>query len=254
MPLMTHAQIPVLLTSSVVAHDPGVALKDTGERTRLALDSVAQWLRIDPSLRLVLCDGSNFDFSSIVANQFPSSQIECLHFENNQELVRKCGRGYGEGEIVRFALENSRLINQAGCFAKCSSKLWVENYHQCLQSWNGDLALKGVFLDAFSIFKKTRFSYIDTRFYIASCQAYKKYFLDAHLNLGPKQGHSLEDCFYDICVGQGITRSLLNVYPVIWGVGGGIGVHYKNRPTRLIKEALRLRLIRQSRSFAHLFA
>lgn len=251
---MTKNKIPVLLTSSVVAHDTGVTLKDTDERIRLALESVEQWLKVEPTPCLVLCDGSSFNFSHIVAEKFPSAQIECLYFENNQALVEKHGRGYGEGEIVRYAVKHSKLIAKTECFAKCTSKLWVENYSQCLKNWNGSLLCKGVFLNVFSFFKKIIFSYIDTRFYIISCACYNNYFENAHLQVDSKLGHSLEDCFFDIFIKYKIDKSLFAIAPVICGVGGGIGFYYKNSVKRKIKEKLRLKLVRMNREFSHLFA
>jgi hypothetical protein len=253
LPQLINSKIPVLLTSSVIAHDTGVALKNTDERIRLALESVEHWLKIEPTLRLVLCDGSNFNFSSIIAEKFPLAQIECLYFENNQALVKKHGRGYGEGEIVRYAVKHSKFIATARSFAKCTSKLWVENYAQCLTSWNGSLLCKGVFLNVFSLFKRTTFSYIDTRFYIVSCRHYKKYFEDAHLQVDSNLGRSLEDCFFDIFLKYKIEKSLFKAPPIICGMGGGIGLYYKNSVKRKIKEKLRLRLVRMNKSFSYLF-
>lgn len=97
---MAHS-IPLLLTSSIIAHDQGVKLKDTNARLRHAIESVEQWLRVDPQLPIVLCDGSNFDLRLALSDRFAGATIEYLRFENDQEMVRKFGRGYGEGEIVR---------------------------------------------------------------------------------------------------------------------------------------------------------
>jgi hypothetical protein len=251
---MLPSNIPILLTSSVIAYDKGVALKDTDERARLALQSVEEWLKIDPTLPLVLCDGSSFDFSEQIARRFPQARIECLPFENNQELVKRYGRGYGEGEIVRYALHHSTLIAQAGCFAKCSSKLWVENFHDCVRHWNGHLLLKGVFLNVFSPTRRTEFSYVDTRFYVASAEAYARYFEDAHLQIGKRKGYGLENSFHDIVLTQGILHSLSRVAPVICGVGGGIGTYYRNPPLRRLKEDLRLWLAKRNPAFGDLFA
>jgi hypothetical protein len=250
---MNSVAVPVLLTSSVIAYDTGVALNKTQERTDLALESIAQWLLVAPHTPLVLCDGSSFDFSSIVAQRFPLATIECLHFENRQDLVKTHGRGYGEGEIVRYALHHSRLIAQAGCFAKCTSKLWVENYQQCLSNWRGELLCKGVFLNVFSPFRDTRFAYIDTRFYVSSVAAYAQYFENAHLEIDVQKGRGLEECFFAIFQKQKIRNALCTVAPVIQGVGGGIGVHYRNPLTRRIKERLRLWLVQRTKAFSDLF-
>ena len=248
--------IPVLLTSSVVAHDPGVALTDTDERLQLALESIEQWLKIDPGLPLVLCDGSSHDFSQLVRQRFPDARIECLAFENDQEKVRLFGRGYGEGEIVRHALDHSRFIATAGCFAKCSSKLWVENFQQCTSDWNQRFLCKGVFLDVFSPIRKTTFSYIDTRFYVASVSFYRQHFENAHLQVGMRNGKafSLEDCFHDVVLKDELKGILMRVPPVISGAGGGIGKYYRNTRTRQFKENLRLKLVRMNPAFRDLFA
>lgn len=250
---MISNQVPILLTSSVIAHDKGVALTNTDERIRLTLESVEQWLSIQPTSCLVLCDGSSFDFTEIVAKKFPFAKIECLHFENDQDLVEKNGRGYGEGEIIRYALTHSNLIAKAQCFAKCTSKLWVENYTQCLSVWNGNLLLKGVFLNAFSVFKQTEFAYIDTRFYITSCSTYKKFFENAHFQINKDTGYGLEECFHDIFLKNKINKSLFIIAPVICGVGGGTGKYYKNSIKRKLKEDLRLRLVKLNRKFFHFF-
>lgn len=245
--------IPVLLTSSAVAHDTGVALRDTQERVRLTLDSIREWFRLDCAIRIVVCDGSNYDFSAAVSEHFPQAAIECLHFENPQELVRAHGRGYGEGEIVRYALDNSKFIAAAGCFAKCTAKLWVENFAACAATWSGGMRLKGVFLDVFSPVKPTRFAYIDTRFYIASCEDYRKYFIEAHHQIRKEEGHGLEECFRDIFLQHRLRACLLPVDPLILGVGGGTGVHYRIPLKRRLKEKLRLWLVRKTPRYAPLF-
>ena len=244
---------PLLLTSSVVVHDMGVKLTDPHERTRLALESVREWLRNTPDLRVVMCDGSGFDFSPLVAEHFPGARIECLHFLNEVDLVRQHGRGYGEGEIVRHAITHSRFIAEAGCFAKCSSKLWVENYAECLETWNGRMRFKGVFSNVFSPWRKTELSYIDTRFYLISCADYRQYFEEAHRNIRKREGHGLEECFRDVLQAQHLKELLLPVPPVIAGVGGGTGVYYRTSTKRRLKERLRLALVKAHRSFGHLF-
>lgn len=249
----TATPVPLLLTSSIVAHDVAVRLRDTEARLHHALESIGQWLRIDPDLPIVLCDGSNYDLTSDVRRRFPSASLECLAFDNNQALVKELGRGWGEGEIVKHALRYSQLIRAAGCFAKCTSKLWVENYKECMRHWNGELLLSGIFLNALSPFKPTIFRQIDTRFYVASVAVYERHFLDAHITMDSRVGHGLEDSFSDIFIQHGFTRSLLPTPPVICGVGGGTGVYYRNRNSRMLKEKLRLLVARRHHRFRELF-
>jgi hypothetical protein len=246
--------IPILLTSSVVAHDKGVRLQDPTDRVRLALESIQQWRAIAPHNPLVLCDGSDFDFRPMVARLPGSGPVECLHFQNHVELVKQHGRGYGEGEIVRHAIEYSALIQSADCFAKCTSKLWVKNFSACMQPWNGQLLMKGVFDHVFSPRKATTLAYIDTRFYAMDVRTYQQHFLHAHESIRAQDGHGLEESFRDIFVNNQLQGCLMSQPPVICGVGGGTGVYYKNPPMRQFKEKWRYQLVKCNPLFRSWFA
>jgi hypothetical protein len=247
-------RVPILLTSSVIAHDKGVRLQDPTERERLAMESIQKWRTIAPDNPLVLCDGSGFDFQRVIATLPGSDNIECLHFQNNVELIRQHGRGYGEGEIVRHAIEHSTLIQSADCFAKCTSKLWVENFSACMQPWNGRWLMKGVFDHVFSPCKSTTLAYIDTRFYAMDVQSYRQYFLRAHEAIHAQEGYGLEESFRDIFLNKQLHGCLMSPPPVICGVGGGTGAYYKNTPLRQLKEKWRYQLVKHDPLFQSWFA
>jgi len=250
----TLHSFPVLLTSSIIAHDQGVSLKDTNARLRHTVESVEHWLRLDPNLVIVLCDGSGFDIESVIKSRFLGANIEYLKFENDPALVVKFGRGYGEGEIIKYALKNSREILEAGCFAKCSAKLWVSNFYECMHWWNGDFLCKGVFLEAFSPIRKTKFHHIDTRFYVASKSFYELHLMDAHQKINVEAGYGLEECFRDVLMQSSIRGVLIPVPPLIQGVGGGTAKYYQNSTRRVLKERLRIALVRSRSEFLPLFA
>lgn len=249
---MSSPPIPILLTSSVVVHDSSVKLLDTNERIQFTLESIAQWRRIAPESPIVICDGSNYDFSELISQHFPNSPIETLHFINDKALVAQHGRGYGEGEIVRYAINNSQAISFANCFAKCTSKLWVKNYNDCLKYWNGNLLLKGVFNDVFSLAKPPKLAYIDTRFYMSSKTTYLQHFADAHLKIRILD-YGLEDSYKDIFIEKHLAKCMLPIHPVICGVGGGTGTYYRNPPLRILKEKVRYKLVSLNSKFSKFF-
>jgi hypothetical protein len=140
-------------------------------------------------------------------------------------------------------------IQTAGSFAKCTSKLWVSNFVECIRQWDGEILMKGVFNHALSPFRRTRFSYIDTRFYVMKAEIYSRLFLSAHLNLRPKDGHGLEQSFRDIFLANQMQHCLMNPPPIIDGVGGGTGTYYKNSLVRQYKEKLRYRSAKRNPLF-----
>ncbi len=243
---------PILLTSSVIAMDHSVTLKDPQQRINYTLESIEKWLNLGQDIRLVVCDGSGYDFSRIVNERFPERPIECLFFENDKQLVARHLRGYGEGEIVKFALLNSVFLRDADWFAKCTAKLWVDNFLSCVEEWNGSFLCKAYFSNVYS-FRKTRFEYIDTRFYLVKKQVYLKYFLESHLDVGGSNGTTIEDNFKEVVVRNRLTNFLFNSPPVIRGMGGGSGKYYRNNFIRRLKESLRSRIVQSNPSFRDMF-
>lgn len=243
---------PVLLTSCIYISDFAVTLTDPTDRINYTLESIEKWLNIAAGVHLVVCDSSGFVFSPLVKEKFPQADIECLSFVADKNLVKYHGKGYGEGEIIRHALQHSTHLKQADYFAKCTAKLWVENFKECLNEWNGNFLCKATFTKVFSI-KKTRLDHIDTRFYLVNKKFYLKYLVNAHVNLGGTTGMSIEDSFRDVILNNQMTGVIFNTPPVIGGVGGGTGKYYNTKYSKRIKENLRSKLVKLNPSFRDLF-
>jgi hypothetical protein len=247
---------PIILSSSVQVMDKSVLLQNPSERIRYTLESIENWLQISPNIRLIICDGSNYDFSGILANKYPkhiqNGHIECLYFMNDLEKVALFGKGFGEGEIIQYTLEHSKLLQADDFFCKCTGKLWVDNFLDCLSEWNGRFLCQAYFANVFS-WKKTSFDYIDTRFYLADKVFYKKYFSQLHLKVGGHYQCSIEDVFKQTILENQLTGSLFKCLPLVRGVGGGSGKYYKSNFIRRNKDRLRLRLIQNNPTFSAWF-
>lgn len=216
---------PLLLTSSIIVTAPLTALTDAATRINLTLQSIEKWLEFDKNIRIVVCDGSNFDLTSVVSARFPHAAIECICFENNQTLVKAYGKGYGEGEIIDFALKHSETLQSADAFIKCTSKLWVKNFPEMMRYWNGKFLCD---CDCFGFSEKNniRIRTIDTRFYMVDRKFYKDHFSTAHLKTRDLTGHYLEHCFRDIVNTDGITHFMPPVIPEITGMAGSTATLY----------------------------
>ena len=247
---------PIVLTSSVNVMDLSVVLKDPSERIRFTLESIDHWLKISPRTRLVVCDGSDYDFTQILSTQYPDAmrnhRIECLHFMNDPKLVAMYGKGYGEGQIIQHALRHSQLLKNEDSFCKCTGKLWVDNFIECFSEWNGRFLCQAYFSQVFSL-KKTSLDYVDTRFYIANKAFYEKYFSQLHLQVGGHFHCSIEDVFKKTILEHQLTSILFSVLPLVRGVGGGSGQYYKGNFIRRNKDRLRLKLVQSNSQFSAWF-
>lgn len=243
---------PILLTSSVIAMDSTVLLKDQDSRIYHTIESLKRWGEIAPNAKFVICDGSGFDFTHLIKEKFPALDIECLSFFNDAEQVKLRGKGFGEGEIIRYALNHSSYLKGSEWFAKCTAKLWVDNFQDCIKEWNGRFLCKAYFSNVFSL-KKTALEYIDTRFYIVDKSFYATYFSDAHLDLVVDSGAGIEEKFLDVVDKQGFKKILFKTSPVVSGVGGGSGRYYNTSMIRRLKEVLRLKIVYLNSKYQALF-
>lgn len=231
---------PILLTSSVHVSAPLTVLNEEAVRIRLALESIGRWVKIAAGARIVVCDGSGFDFSEECEKLFPGSTIECLSFLNDAPSVRKYGKGYGEGEIVNYALENSRFLRNAKSFVKCTGKLWAANFEELLSAAKGPFACDFHFMNAGSVFSIRPF-HVDTRFYIADTDFYRRYLSDAYRAVRDSEGYYLERAFCDslLNIRRPISSYMFRCPMCIEGVSGSSGMQYHGSADASVSRRLR---------------
>lgn len=240
---MTRAahDIPLIIPSAITVSAPRTKLCDSDERLRHTLEGLKAWMSVLAFRRIVICDGSGFDLSPHLEQLRESVDtdilLESLCFQNHVPLVTKLGKGYGEGQIVDYALTNSRLLADSDSFAKCTAKLWVTNAVACLRHYNGTAALNlsGGFMP----------KYVDTRFYVCSKAFYNSHLRDCHLSVDEDHGLFLEHRFFESIQGTRMYRNTLFPTPIIRGVSGSMGTpHHTSRRNNLVKDfrniALRL--------------
>lgn len=219
---MKLREITLLITSAAQPSAPYTALSDTKMRVVYTLDSIRVWRDAFPELKIVLCDGSGYDFNSDIERVIHSklTNFEVLSFRNSVEMVSRRGKGYGEGEIVNFALKNSSFLRNSSHFAKCTGKLWVENFSECLAQYNGALSIEKFYRGRYSF----QYTECDTRFYIVDKELYERTFASCGELVNDPEGYYLETAFSDAIKGNKISYSDFKCKPLIFGFSGTSGL------------------------------
>jgi hypothetical protein len=211
-----HSSIPILLTSAVRVSAQHTALRDADERLRLTLDSIARW-RQTPGIRaVVVCDGSGFDLSPLLPEgPAGAAPVECLSFQNDIVAVRRQGKGFGEGQIVAHALQHSLHLKQAQVWAKCTAKLWVQNFADCLAGYQGPAA--------FDIRGFSQVRSVDSRFYLVDSAFHAQHLAHVHEQVDDDHGWYLEHCLLQALEVLPIQRYVMVPPPRVVGVSGSDG-------------------------------
>lgn len=250
--MKTKKNLPLVITTCITPSPILLGLNDPKLRLYHTLEGIQNWLSLDLNLKIVICDGSNFDLSSIVKARFPKHNIECLSFQSSINKVSEQGKGYGEGEILAFALAHSDLLTESDAFMKCTGKLWVTNYKDCLNEWNGIFSASAQFANIFN-FKKPKLEQIDTRFYITDKEFFLTHLLDAHFESNFNAGSSIENLFLKSLNALKMQNYIFSMEPIICGMGGGSGKYYKNNLRRQLKGRLRRLIAKNSSDLKKIF-
>ena len=249
--LIHNSSLPLLITSCIHPVKQLVKLTDPDLRLRYTIEGLEHWLAIDPKLKIVLCDGSNYDFKPILREKFPGKKIEFLRFQNSISHVNEQGKGYGEGEIIKYALSHSHYLANSAAFVKCTGKLWVLNYKNCLHQWNGIFAANAEFSNVLNL-RPTNIKYIDTRFYLVNKEFFIANLLDEHFVSSFEKDSSIENLFLRKINSLNLKKYIFSTAPVIEGVGGGSGTYYKNNFRRRLKSILKRFLLKKTNRFQDL--
>lgn len=234
--------IPILLTTCIKPSAPFTVLNDIDKRIDSTLNGVRELSRVtNRKVKVVICDGSGFDFADYQDEiNALFNEVEILSFLNSEKEVALKGKGFGEGEIVEYALKNSAILSGYQHFAKLTGKLWVENLMEIINSYNN-----------FAAFLPTLARYdnpicIDTRFYITSKKFYFENLINVHNRVEDLNRIHLEDVFFSTFKNNNfkVDEIVMNKYPEIFGCSGSTGKLYKPKRVELLKKSIKLYIYR----------
>jgi hypothetical protein len=126
--LLMTATIDPGATIRVVRREPLVRLQDY----QSALES---WLSSGATPRIVFCENSGYDLSSLkrLATPRAGREVEFISFFGNQHGATK-GKGYAELSMIEHAMQSSEFISNSDVVVKCTGRLTVRNALRVLQS------------------------------------------------------------------------------------------------------------------------
>lgn len=191
---------------------------------------------------IVFAENSNTDISNLFKSEITSGRIECLTFSGNQNKER--GKGYGECEIIQYALDNSRLINSVKDqrVVKITGRIIVKNISAIIRCHQYLFSIRTVFCSI-----NSDLSFPDSRIIMAPIAFYRE-FLKAKEEINDLKGYYFEHALRDtLKQGKTFPYSPFLFMPQIEGISGSTGEVYTEKPMsisfyiRYLKYAISLR-------------
>ncbi len=210
----------ILLTACI--NPDGMAftkLTNPDERKKQYVDTLQYYL-VHSSLPIVFAENSNTDISHLFEDQLFGGRLEILSFNGNNN--KKRGKGYGEAEIIDYAMKHSHIIDDTCCLVKITGRLIVQNIQKIVESrrfWNLN--------ESIQCSVNSKFSYADSRLIIAP-MTFIQQFLTRKSQIDDSKNMIFEDVFLN-------TIREVNTYyyfpfsvePQIIGMSGSTGEVYQ---------------------------
>ncbi len=215
---------PVLLmTASILPQEKNyIKLKNDKKRLEQYIDSLKFYIKNTKVNKIVFCDNSNYSFNKkgilMLAKNY-GKNIEILQFAGDCQKIEQRGKGYGEGEIIKYAIENSKLLLEADYFIKVTGRIKILN----IDKIKNDINIRKVY------FNKSIIEYqaIDTVVFGIPKKIYMKYFLNAYKKVYDKKAIYIEHVIGKTILQHNIVIHNIPLYPDIEGIRGTTGTPYQ---------------------------
>jgi hypothetical protein len=214
-----HSKMVLLITTAIYVSADRTQLVDPDERRRHTLFALKKWRDLHIDLPIVVCDGSGYNFQMDADfYSMKNNLTEFISFQNDVSKVKQFGKGWGEGEIISYAIDKSTLISTADWLIKCTGKLWVLNHNKFI--------VNDKRIGYFDYGGNNDITWIDTRYYVVNINWYKNNLRYVHRNVNDYNGTYLEHCFAGTLKKERYCDFLTITAPMICGVSGSTGVMY----------------------------
>ena len=228
----------LLLTGAInVLHHkvPFTTITDLEERLSQYLYSIEYSIDHYHSIyNIVFCENSNYayDYASLIEKaKKKGKKLEVLAFEGNYPIIQKKGKGYGEGEIIEYALKNSMLLKNCQSFYKLTGRLTIKNLDQIAVSTQAE----NVFIWHHKEIYQIKTDYVETFFYKVNKEFYTKELLDAYKEVDEINHLNMEHLFYERLKKQNI-RSFKYPLQVIGNSGTSGKLYLDTRKAVLMEQ------------------
>jgi len=214
---LSNANSLVLITIATKPPEGVLVLEMTNVSKRIitAKAAVFFWAALGVK-KIVIADATGqilLDDSEVLMLNQMDIEIEQINYLQDNDLVIRKGKGYGEGALIKFALQNSKFLNSANNFFKCTGKVYCRNFLEIFNMIHQN-NIQNIF------WKDVFMNYMDTRFFYVSKDFCQKFLIPAYENVDDRNGMKAENCVLKMAHEQ-LTNGR-SIRPILSGFSGSL--------------------------------
>ncbi|WDF54710.1 hypothetical protein [Mucilaginibacter sp. KACC 22063] len=223
----------LVITSTVYVNSNLTVLIDPDIRLKQYIDSIKFYAGSPFINRIIICDNSGFDYSENIEIQYIAKikEIECLHFVGNKTEILKKGKGYGEGEIMEYVINNSKLMSEEeNSFYKVTGRILLYNVNSIIKAMKKDVN----YFQQVGINPFRKVQAVDTRFYHCNKATFFKYLKNAYHQVNDLATFYLEHAYYNSLKSNSVPFKNFVEQPNFGGISGSTGNSYAIKKPQLL--------------------
>ena len=218
--------VTVLITTANNPPDgvPYLQMTDPVMRTIAAKAALYFWVAQGVE-QIVLADATETNLLSAqeeAERDRSETRIEQINYKQDSDYVTRKGKGYGEGRLIEYAINNSELLAREEYFFKCTGKVYVRNFPVIAGAVRSN-NITNLFWRYIGDGSVTQ-PFADCRFYYTSKNFARSHLLPAYLESNDN------DCVYcESRIHATLDRNLKagrSVRPLVAGYAGATGEAY----------------------------
>lgn len=185
-------QLTILLTSTIQPSDVIFCDRNNiNQRFKDYFRSFQFWIG-EPSInKIVFVDNSGYGLQEFIKfsckNRFKNKQVEILSFKQDS-FDRNLGKSYGETLIIKYAIENSKIISSSDLILKGTGRYIPTNFYKVHKQLN-----KLSNTDVVANFYQDNLV-CDSRYFLFKKDFFTKFFLPLLNKINDRDGYYFEHC------------------------------------------------------------
>ena len=130
--MLSNMLPPILITTAISppSNTPMLRMTDSNMRSITTRAAIFFWVGLGLQ-RIVICDATETSVLSpeeLATIRKLGVLIEQLAYKQDDTLLAQRGKGFAEGQLIKFAIANSQLLRSQDSFFKCTGKVFCRNF------------------------------------------------------------------------------------------------------------------------------
>ena len=237
----------ILLTACVTPNGmTKTALQDPNVRLNQYIKAIRFYLR-NTKYNICICENSNTDLSLYFKDSTDINRLEFLVFKGNK-FDKSKGKGYGEAEIIQYAIEHSQIIDKNTRIIKITGRYIIRNIIKEIE-YIENLKLKEN-AEAFVFTDDIRYYFCNSYFFIAPVSFFSENFLKHKNKIDDSHGLSFENLLFEELIyysNLNNRKFIIPPYPLeIDAISGSSGKKYSLLTKKDYMKSLYLNIVTQN--------